>query len=212
MLKNKLIFNFKRKSKPVSINFDYKLIVFFVIFFCGIIIGGFVVKNSSDSLLRILSTFIKEYFVGLNAQAYIISFIKVFTPFLLISITTYIAGLCGVGIPLLGFAPFLLGVVIGSVVSQYYIDFGFAGIGCCALIYLPLFATATATLIKGCCCSFDISGEIFYFVVSGKGSGDAILKGYTVKYLIFLIPIILSSIVTLILYHFFSHLFAFLVI
>jgi len=212
MFKNKLIFNFKRKSKPVSINFDYKLLVFFIIFFCGIIIGAFIAKNSSDSLLHILSAFVKEYFVGLNTKAYLISFFKVFSPFLLIAVTTYIVGLCGVGIPLLGLAPFLLGIVIGCVVSQYYIDFGFAGIGCCALIYLPLFATATATLIKGCCCSFDISGEIFYFVVSGKGNGEAILKGYTVKYLFFLIPIIVSSIFTLVLYHFFSHLFTFLIV
>jgi hypothetical protein len=159
-----------------------------------------------------LSSLVKEYFITLNTQAHFLNFLKVFSPFLFIVVIEYIVGLCGVGIPLLSLVQFLLGVLIGCVVSQYYVDFGFAGIGCCALIYLPLFATATASLIKGCCCSFDISGEIFYFIVSGKGNGEAVLKEYTLKYLFLLIPVITSSIITLVLYRLFSHLFTFLII
>lgn len=211
MFKSKVIFNINRRHKPVSLKLDYKLIIFFILFVCGVIIGGFITKNSKGLLLQGLSIFAREYFLSLNTGTYFLNFFKIFSPFAFICICTYIIGLCGVGIPFLTLIPTSLGAVMGAIISQYYVDFGLLGIGCCALIYLPLFATATATLLKGCCCSFDISGEIFYFIVSEKGNSNVFFKEYTIKHLFFLIPIALSSGLTLLFYHLFSGLFSFIV-
>lgn len=209
MLKRPKIYKTKRINKSLNIKIDYKAVLFFTLLICGIIIGVFIAENGSEEWHSFFNKLITSILSKQSNNSFIIIFLKNFLPFFIILLSTYIIGLCGVGIPLLATVPFITGVMFGVIISQYYVSFGLSGIGCCALIYLPLYATATATLIRSCCCSFDISGEIFLYLVSGKGCNKPLLKEYSLKQLVFLIPIAIGACVTALSYHFFSDLFIF---
>ncbi len=194
-----------------NINFDYKTLIFFTFLLSGIITGVFISEKGIGNWHTFYSEIINTYLSHSLNKNPISMFFRLFLPFVIIMITTYITGLCGVGAPFLPIAPMLLGCTFGIIVTQYYLNYGLSGILCCGLIYLPSYAITTATLIKCCCRCFSISGEIFYYIITGKGEGKPILKEYTLQFLIYILPIAVGCVVTVLFYGLFAHLFNFIV-
>jgi hypothetical protein len=118
--------------------------------------------------------------------------------------------MCGLGSVFVSFSPVIIGVYYGVSVTSYYLNFGAQGILYCLLINLPLYAIAAATLIKGCCESVKISKNVLFYLISGKGEGKPLIKDYTVKFLFYLIPLISGSVMSALLYNWFSKLFSFI--
>ncbi len=210
-MKKHIVIKAHKFNKKANINIDYKTLLFFTFLVAGVIIGVFISENGSEEWHTFFTSLLKKYLsFNVNGNIFIM-FMRVFLPFLILMIITYITGLCGVGAPFLLFTPLLLGCCFGVTVAQYYINFGLSGIACCGLIFLPAYAIATATLIKCCCRCVDISGEIFLYFATGKGENKPILKEYTIYFLTMLIPIVIGGVITTAFYKLFAHLFTFIV-
>ncbi len=200
------------KFKPkANIKIDYKTLVFFTFLTAGIIIGVFISKKGSSTWHLFFTELLNKYVSVESNENILLSFSRIFIPFFIIFLITYIIGLCGVGSPFLLSVPLMLGCFFGTTITQYYINYGLSGVACCALIYLPSYATATATLIKCCCRAFDISGEIFFYLISGKGENKLLFKDYSIHFLVLLLPIIIACVASVVLYALFSHLFEFII-
>lgn len=209
MFKKHVVIKAKRINPKINLKIDYKTVFFFTLMICGVILGVFISEKGSDEWHTFFSNFIKGYLNIAPDGSLFLIFGRFFLPFFILYITSYIVGLCGMGIPFLMFIPLILGIYFGVEITQYYVDFGLSGIGCCALIYSPVYAIATATLIKCCCHCFDISKEIFFYLVSGKGNGKPIFREYSQKHLVFLVPIIIGAGLTTLSFRLFSDLFVF---
>ncbi len=210
MFKKNVVIRAKRISPKFKLNIDYKTLVFFTLMICGVIIGVFISENGSDEWHAFFSNIVNGYLSSEHSGNILVLFYKLFLPFFLLYLITYIIGLCGMGIPFLSLIPLTLGVFFGIEIAHYYINYGLTGIGCCTLIYMPVYAIATATLIKRCCHCFDISGEIFIYLVTGKGDNKPILKDFTLKHLFFLLPIVAGAILSALSFKMFGDLFTFI--
>lgn len=198
---------FKPKANMVNFKIDYKLIIFFTLFICGLILGMYISKHFSEEFLQFVSESVTNQIKTLQSGNFLQIFFKIFFPFLTIYILIYIIGLSGVGVPFLCIIPILLGCIISFKTHQYYIASGLSIAICCVISYLPLYAIATATFMKRCCHCFDISGEIFVFLITGKGEGKPLLKDYTLKHLFFIIPICIGAVISSVLFEISSKLF-----
>lgn len=210
MLKRHVVIKAKRINPKINIKIDYKTLVFFTLMVCGVILGVFISEKGSDEWHRFFTTVIKSYLHFEESKSILAIFSRIFLPFFTLYLITYLVGMCGMGVPFLTIIPLILGGYFGVEITQYYINFGLSGIGCCALIYAPIYAIATATLIKCCCQAFDISKEIFFYSITGKGDGKPIFKEYSLKHLFFLVPIIIGAGISTLFYTLFGDLFSFI--
>ena len=210
MFKRNVVIRAKRITPKINVNLDYKTLVFFTLMICGVIIGVFVSKKGSEEWHKFFSDAVSGYLSSEQNESIMLVFCKFFLPFFLLYLVAYIIGLCGMGIPFLSIIPLVLGCFFGIEITHYYINYGLSGIGCCTLIYMPVYSIATATLIKRCCHCFDISGEIFTYLITGKGDGKPILKEFTLKHLFFLLPIIAGSALSAVSFKMFGDLFTFI--
>ncbi len=208
MLKRHIVFNVRKKK--FNVKFNYKILVFFTLMLCGCILGAHISGNLPLQIQELLKDTIADAVSSFNNENLFITFLELFLPFFILLLISYITGLCGVGIPLLCLVPFFTGIILSFVISQFRLYYGWDGIGFCAIVYLPVYATATATLIKSCCCSFDISSEIFIFLATSKGDGGALLKEHTLKHIVLVVPIIISASLGVLLYNLFVDLFSFI--
>lgn len=207
MLKKHVVI--KRPSiKPLKL--DYKTIILFTLFFCGIIFGSMIIGGKEGTLHNIMSNVISDSIAFKYSNNLLMYFLSVFSGFAIILLYDYICGLCGFGMPFLYLTPVSLGVLFSIIIGAFYMNYGLSGIGYCVLINVPCYAITAATLIKCCCYSKKISEDVLIYLVSGKADKkDGILKEYTIKYLFYGIIIALSSLISALSFRLFSHLFSF---
>lgn len=208
MFKRPIIIKARKRKQNFNMNFDYKTPVFFSFLICGVILGVFISEGGSVEWHSYITNTINNY-LTFSENSFILFFIKIFTPLFLLYVLAYIIGLGGVGVPFLFTIPLALGCIFGIEVTNFYLNYGLKGISYCSLVFLPSYAIATATLIKCCCQCFNISGEIFIFLITGKGDNKPILKEYTLKYIVLLTPIVAGALLSGLLYKLFGSLFVF---
>jgi hypothetical protein len=61
MFKKGVIIKAGNIRKFTGFNFDYKLIIYFTLFLCGVIIGVLVIKNAGDDFNRFFSRLLVNY-------------------------------------------------------------------------------------------------------------------------------------------------------
>ncbi len=206
MLKKHVVFNLRKgmpKMLPKSrvkrkINIDLKTLLFFAFMVCGIIIGAFIYNKASDEALRFLNKIFSGFLLPGSTEMYFSSYLKMLLPFFSMVILCFITGFSGMGTPFLCLVPFVSGIFAGVYISLCYNSFALKEILCRVVVFLPVYATATATLIKCCCRSSVISGEIFTYLLTGKGEGQSKIKGYVTDYLVFLLFVALGCLASLV--------------
>ena len=210
MLKKSVVIKANKIKPKIKFQFDYRTVLYFTLLICGIIIGVFINKKGSNEWHIFFENLICNYLITKSSNSIFTNFCSIFSAVFIVFLYNYISGLCGVGIPFTSFSPFILGVYYGVILTFYYLSYGFSGIIYCALVNLPLYAITAATLVKCCCESSNISKEIFFYLISGKGEGKPLLKEYTIKYLVYLIPVSAGALISALFFHLFSHLFTFI--
>ncbi len=196
MFKKSVVIKATRFKPNNNYKFDYKTIIFFTIFLCGLIVGIIIFKRSGDAFAQFITNVLKNYLTVCTSNSIFKNFCSIFFSLCLVVFLLFIFGLCAVGQPLIWICGFLFGCSIGIVISTYYCTFGILGVGYCALINIPCYAITAATLIKCCCESMCISNNIFFYSMGNyktSNSKNYILKEYVLKYLIFLTPILVAS-------------------
>ncbi len=186
------------KLNNVKISFDYKKIILFTILICGTIFGCILLKNTETGLFALIQKTLINHLSVLKEGNFINLFSNFITiPFLFVFVT-YLLGLNGGGTVFISLPILVLGIVSGIVFSTMISKYMMQGLIFCLIIYLPLYSITAATIIKCCCESYIVSKEIFQFLINGKSTlnNKSILKEYTLKYLVFLIPICVASIIS----------------
>lgn len=208
MLKKSVVIKRKRMNIP---RFNYKNLVFLVLFFCGFIIGVLTMKNETSTIKSVFSDFFIEYITNKSNENFLNSFLDSIFIIALPSAITFVFGLCAVGIPIVIAIPTLTGIVVGMAIGFLYSSYALQGLGYAALIIIPSLAVVIATLIK--CCSEAINMSIEIIVgISGYQSQSRKneLKDYCLRFLIFFLPLILSAMLNVGCFKLFNGLFSFI--
>lgn len=200
MLKKHVVFNLRKRTINLpkkKKKADYKIMIYFSLMVSGAVLGANIFKSSSPETDNLLSSIFISLFTPDNTQGLLMNFFKILLPFIVLISLSYVIGLCGAGIPILALVPLVSGIFAGAYVGLCYGAYGLREAVCRMLVFLPSYAIAAASLIKCCCRSTVISGEIFSFLLTGKGEGKALLKDYTVEYAVLTVPVIIGSAVSL---------------
>lgn len=201
------------KLKPIAgVSPDYKTVIFFTLFVCGLIIGVTVISQSGTDFTDFFSKIIHNNISAKKDSSWFKCFCGEFVWLFILVFVDFICGLCGVGLPFIWLIPICFGCFAGMVLALFFINYGMTGLGYCALMNIPSYAITAATLVKCCCESTKVSNEIFFYILSGsKGdtSKTPILKEYTVKYIFFCIPVIIAALISTGSFKLFSGLFSF---
>ncbi len=192
-----------------NIKFDYKTLIFFTFTLCGLIIGAFIAKEMDSELFNLIKGYLINNFEIRTQNSVFTVFCSIFCVTLIIILCNYILGLCAVGQFFSIITPFLFGIYCGFLSTIYFLINNLNGILYVASINLPFYAITAASLIKCCCESYNTSIEIFKFAQSGKTTNKPILKEYTLKFSIFLIPVCIGAFISALLFKWLNHLFTF---
>lgn len=210
MLKKSVIIN-AGKIRPIKIKPDYKTIILFTMFLCGLIIGiSFTVKFNND-FSGYIDTFFEKILSFKTENNFLQSFTSTFTFYSIFFIILFISGICGVGLPLEILTLIVFGSFCGFSISSYILNYGLNGIGFCALVTIPSYAIIGATLIKCCAESINMSVKIFSYIIGSTNdkNREVILKEFILKYLVFSVPVIIASLLKTAFFQLFHGLFSF---
>ena len=188
----------KIKSVP-GISPDYKTIIFFTLFICGLIIGVSLIKKGNSDFTEFFSKLLRNNITAKIDSSWLRCFCGEFVWLFLLVFVDFICGLCGVGLPLIWLVPICFGCVSGLVLSLFYVNYGLTGLGYCSLINVPCYAITAATLVKCCCESTKVSNEIFLFILGGRKNDnikESLLKDYIINYLLLCIPIVIAALIS----------------
>ncbi len=208
MLKKSVVFKRNQVKLP---RLNYKNVFFYVLFLCGFIIGVLTVSKMNSDANEILKHFFTSYLIENSNKDFLDFFIESVLIIAAIPFLTFLFGLCVFGIPCIISAPAFTGAISGILIGFLYLNFGLKGLGFCALIIIPIIAITVATLIKCCEEAINMSVEIIAitggFQTSNKRNE---LKEYCMKFIVLLLPLILSSILYIGCFKLFGGLFSFI--
>lgn len=207
MLKKSVVIKRKRMNLP-KINF--KNLIFFSLFFSGVIIGVLTTKSKESILNTFLTDFFYDYIKELKNEGFFGCFIESlllfsFTPFL-----TFIFGLSAVGLPIIIATPAIIGALTGMATGFLFSNFSLQGLCYSALIILPAVSIVVATLIKCCSEAIIMSMDIITCIGGYQNKlKQNILKEYCFRFLVLFIPIIISALLNVFSFKIFGGLFSF---
>ncbi len=197
-----------RRIKPLK--WDYETIILFTLFVCGVILGIFIIKNSSIEIQGLLKNCLNNYISTKNQNGYFTCFSGLLVLLLLFLFFDFLLGLCAIGTPLIWLIPVIFGIISGCLVSIFFINYGLKGIFYCVLVDLVCYAITAATLIKCCCESTKMSIELFSCVAGNNNYRNIFsLKEYMINYLILCIPVIIGALISTFCFKIFASLFIF---
>lgn len=212
MIKRSVVIKAKRIKPITGLNFDYKTIIFFTLFFCGIITGIIIVSKCDNEFNNFLCRLLINNFSAKQENGPFTNFCGTFIWLFLLVFCTYLCGLSAVGFPFIWIIPTVFGIICGLIVSSFYHSFGLKGLGFCVIANIPCYAITAATLIKCCCESTIISNEIFGYVFGnskGEGNKKMLLKDYSINYLLLCLPILIAALISMLCFKLFSGFFSF---
>lgn len=195
-MKKSVVIKAKRIPSINNFRIDYKSLLFFIIFVCGLILGITIIEKSNSEIIDLIFKLIKNNLTAINNSNFINVFSGTFFSLVLLLFYIYIFGQCSVGVPFIGLTPLFWGVYTGVIVSSLYSIYGLKGIGFCSIVNLPCYAITAATLVRGCCIGVNYSNEIFLAILSGewKKQSDYTIKNYTLSFVVLIIPLIISAV------------------
>lgn len=209
MLKKSVVIKRKNIKLPKT---DYKSIILFALFLCGVIIGITAIKTGGDSYLKGLETFIDSYCASRSKATLFKCFCGSLMICLAAPLTSFLLGLCAVGGPFIFAVPAVTGTVLGTVIGYFYQINSLQGLFYSALVIVPAAAVITGTLVRCCGESAAMSVDILSSVMGNnkENRDNNKLKDYCIKYLIYIIPIIIAAALNAGGFKLFSGLFSFI--
>ncbi len=212
MLKKSVVIRAKR-IKPIKL--DYKVLLFFSLMICGIIIGVSLIKNGDSDFNGLLKSLI-DSINNTKSNNSLFSCVLFILGWLLIPlIIAFFCGLSGLGLPFLALINVLYGLICGLFCGSYYVNFGLQGIGFFSLVNLPCYAITAATLIKCCCESLKMSFNVFSFLWGNslnQTKNKNQFKEYILTYLILCLPVVAGSFLNVVSFKIFGDLFSSIII
>ena len=206
MLKRSVVIK-PRSIKPL--NWDYKTIVAFTLFLCGVIIGAFIIKNSSQEYKDLICSWLSNYISTKGQGSFIMCFCGTALPLLVFVFVVFLLGLCATGVPLILLVPFLYGCTCGGYLSAMLLCFGIKGLIYCVLVDFLCYAITAATLFKCCCLSFNMAIDLFGCIM-GNFKKMCPFNTYAIDYIVLCVPVLIGVLIHTICFTIFAELFFFI--
>ncbi len=204
------MFNFHSVTQKFKLNninwLQYLLVGLFLI---GLVFGSITVKNSDNFIIAKINEFYINYLNSKNNLDWFSLFLNTLLLTSTAIIISFFTGLCAIGIPIIAVLPFLSGSLIGVVSGYIYETYLLKGLGYCGIIIFPTAAIAVGAIIMSCKESIDMSKNMLTLLVRGRGQGNQSFKNYCIKFLVFVIIVIIAALVQTVLTKLFIGLFDF---
>lgn len=195
MIKRSVVIKRKNISFP---EVDYKSVILFALFLCGIIIGSVTVLKSDGEFQNIIKSFTENFIKSKNE----LNFIKLFSGnvfvYMIFPMFAFLFGLCAVGLPLIYSIPFIYGLFYSIIVTFFISMYGTTGLGFSAIIIIPAVSVTAGVLMKCCSVSSAMSVDILSALTGNdvkKSNNNGLIKEYVLKYVIYFLISIISSLI-----------------
>ena len=187
-----------KRNKLKFPKFDYKSIILFSLFICGIIIGSVTVIKGDSEFKEIIKSFTENYIKSRNELNFLRLFGSTVIEYTVFPLVCFLFGLCAVGLPVIYSIPLIYGLISSIIVTFFVSTYSTNGLGFSAIIIIPAVSLTAGVLIKCCSTASDMSFNILS-AVSGtdvkKGNNNDLIKEYVARYTVYLLPVILSALI-----------------
>lgn len=192
-------------------NHSNTLYIMAALFLSGIIIGVTIIKSADSDLKNLIFTFSDNYISTKSQSNFLILLSSLLLGLLLFVLLEYMFGLCAVGVPFSIITLVLFGVFCGLEAACIILHWGLKGILYYIMINLPCNAITAAIMLKCCCESIDMSLSLFNCIlkIGTIKNKHTDFKDYSIKFLILILPITISVLISSILFKIFCKLFIF---
>ena len=195
------------KTKIISSN--KQMIILLGLFFAGLIIGSFSVKNENSF---IVSKTISSYMSYVKSKAEISNIAVFFSTMLMSSsviVIAYFIGLCAIGIPLISLIPLATGSFIGMISGYIYETYMLKGLGYCGIIIFPCAVISVSAIIFSCKESMLMSKNMLNLLSQRHNNKYNDFKTYSLKFVIYISISASGALIEAIMNHLFIRLFNF---
>ena len=204
------MFNIHSFRKKIHIDsYVLQMYALCILFFIGLIIGSFTVKNGDYYLTDKITEYYMQYLKSKSSLGGAAVFFNTFLVSSLLLLLNYFIGLCAIGIPFAALIPFGVGCVIGTVSGYIYETYMLKGLGYCAIIIFPAAVIITASIILSCRESISMSTTMMSLLSQHPRGRQKTFKEYTVKFLFYLAALAGGSIIEATMTKLFISLFSF---
>ncbi|MBQ8782894.1 MAG: stage II sporulation protein M [Clostridia bacterium] len=196
-----------QKIRRYEFNWLMYLLIF--LFFAGLILGSFSVKNTDNFLIEKIVDIYSEYLKQKHTFSPMLVFMNTFLFALSAVVICFFVGLCAVGIPFIAAVPSITGCFIGIISGYIYESHLLKGLGYCAIIIFPSAAIACVSMLFSCKESMLMSKNMLSLLANGRVQEQNRFKSYCIKYLIYAGICALAALLEAVLFYLFSDLFIF---
>lgn len=172
-------------------------VLLFVVVFLGLLTGSFFTKADQNTYLSVAKIF-NNYIEMISEFTFIKYFMLQLLYNLGVVILNFVFGLCAIGFPVPMMFCLIKGVSIGALSAFLYSEHAFIGFVYCLLILYPMQIINILVLLWSGKESIVMSGNILKQLTDKrqKGNNFCDLKMYITRYLIFIILIIATTLVS----------------
>ena len=199
-----------KRIRPIKpIKSDWIIIMLIIIFFTGLLIGAYMIKNGENTFTSKIVESYTSFTEVSQSKSFTILFFKLFSIGSGVILLMYFTGLCALGIPFVTIIPFIAGLFIGIISGFYYKHYMLKGLGYCMIIIFPSMILFCASMLIACKGSIKMSRNMLNLLSMRRSQPQESFKSYTVNYLILILITALSCLVYTILTKLFSGIFGF---
>lgn len=204
------MFNFHSvRQKIHSYKFNWLMYFLVALFFIGLILGSFSVKNSDSIIIQKIN---ELYMTYLNSKYTLSSFSIFLNTLLLVSVAvifSFFTGLCAIGVPFVALIPAVCGALIGIVSGYVYETFLLKGLGYCAIIIFPTAAISVSAILFSCKESMMMSRTMLSLLIKGRNQAEQSFRNYCIRFLIYILITVFAALTETVLTNLFIGLFNF---
>ena len=206
-MKRLMIYSKHSGHKIIDILFFLKansnIILLFVLFICGILIGCGIYAGSTNNSTSVLADSINSLLLNNNAKKIFINSILSSICLLLLSLCS---GLCCVGFPMLYTIPLIKGIYYGLIASFMLYLYAMQGFSYFLLTVLPGAVISVSAIIVACNLSCEVTKSLAVNVFA-NGREEVKIKQYLIKYTFILAAMFIASILDYLSVQLFSKIF-----
>ncbi|WP_040197006.1 stage II sporulation protein M [Candidatus Soleaferrea massiliensis] len=177
---------------------NYRSILFFALFFIGMIIGAMLIRNAPGETLDNLASITGGFVDKRAQQSFADTLISSFMSNSLYLMLLFIFGFCAIAQPFITAVPLFKGLGLGFSIGYFYAYYKLQGLLYVLLIILPGALITTAVVIAACNQAYSLS-LIFLRGInpnnnkSPNNQPSITIKKYMMRYVFFLVVILVSS-------------------
>lgn len=180
------------------------LIALATLFITGLVIGAICVHTAGHTILEKLTQMFQNYSQIRTQQSMLLNFSNSFATGAGCILVLYLCGLSAWGsIPSL-LIPVFKGMGLGIICGTLYADYGVHGFGYCALVIMPGALLSTIAILLPAKEAIRWSAAIFNKICLSRESHSERFRNYSIKFLILLLFVAVSSVVDMLAIRLFS--------